>query len=168
MVRRTGATIQFGSVTPAVRELERAGIAVTVETAPTTVDGDMQRLSQVVGNLLDNSIRHCERGDRCHASVHPHAGQALLVVQDDGPGIGADDRPRVCDRRYRARAAHASGSGIGLAVVQEIVRAHHGTVEITSDVGDGTRVEIRLPCHADPTRPGSGSSHRPKVDLAAR
>ena len=162
------AAVVQASVTARRADFMSAGIAVTVETAPTTVDGDMQRLSQVVGNLLDNSIRHCERGDRCHASVHPHAGQALLVVQDDGPGIGADDLPHVFDRRYRGRAAHASGSGIGLAVVQEIVRAHHGTVEITSDVGDGTRVEIRLPCHADPTRPGSGSSHRPKVDLAAR
>jgi two-component system sensor histidine kinase BaeS len=162
------AAVVQASVTARRADFVSAGITVTVETAPATVDGDMQRLSQVVGNLLDNSIRHCERGDHCHVSLHSQADQTLLTVQDDGPGIDADDLPRVFDRRYRGRSAHSAGSGIGLAVVQEIVRTHHGVVEITSEAGAGTRVEIRLPCRADSTLPGVRSGHAGRVELTAR
>jgi two-component system sensor histidine kinase BaeS len=162
------AAVVQASVTARRADFMSAGITITVETAPTTVDGDMQRLSQVVGNLLDNSIRHCGRGDHCHVRLHPRADQALLTVQDDGPGIGVDDLPRVFDRRYRGRSAQSEGSGIGLAVVQEIVHAHRGAVEITSDVGAGTRVEIRLPCRAEPALPGDSPGHARKVELSAR
>ena len=67
------------------------------------------------------------------------------MVADDGPGIDPADLPRVFDRYYRGAHPGVPGSGLGLAVVREIVEAHGGTAAVTSEPGSGTRVEIRLP-----------------------
>ena len=72
----------------------------------------------------------------------------MLTVDDDGPGIAAADRERVFDRFVRLdanRSRSAGGAGLGLAIVREIVAAHHGSVSITDRPGGGTRVTVQLP-----------------------
>jgi two-component system sensor histidine kinase BaeS len=127
-------------------QLRAAGLVVRADLdGPVRVHADPDRLHQAVGNLLANSARYCRPGDTVTVSVRVDGGRAVLDVQDTGPGIPADELPRIFDRLWRGRAAeHVAGSGIGLAVAREIVAAHGGTVAAVSPAGGGTTVTIRL------------------------
>jgi len=125
-------------------ELRAAGVEVgLVALTPCSVLADTGRMHQVVGNLLANCARHCRAGDTVAVRLSPQGGEAVLVVADSGPGIAQDDLPRALDRYWRGPGARVPGSGLGLAVVREIVTAHRGSVEVTSDAG--TTVTVRLP-----------------------
>ncbi|WUP95605.1 ATP-binding protein [Streptomyces sp. NBC_00252] len=94
---------------------------------------------------MSNAARYCRPGDTVTASAE---GDTVLVeVTDDGPGIPADELPHVFDRLWRGSAARnrSGGSGIGLAVVKELITAHGGTVTALSESAAGTRIVIRLP-----------------------
>jgi two-component system sensor histidine kinase BaeS len=124
-----------------------AGISAAVEAEPRTVVlADADRLHQVVGNLLANTLRYCRSGDSVTCSVARAGGEAVLIVADTGPGIAEDDLPHIFERLWRGSAdVDPAGSGIGLAVVQELVRAHGGTVTARSPGRAGTAIEVRLP-----------------------
>jgi two-component system sensor histidine kinase BaeS len=125
-------------------ELRAAGVGVrSVQLAAVTVRADADRLHQVVGNLLANCARHCRPGDHVDVTLVTEEGDAVLTVVDDGPGIPEADLPRVFDRYWRGGRAGVPGSGLGLAVVREIVHASGGTIELASAAG--TRVVVRLP-----------------------
>jgi signal transduction histidine kinase len=113
------------------------------------IEGDADRLMQVLVNLLDNALRHTpERGAvTCRAARLADApGWAEVTVQDTGPGISSEDLPRVFDRFYQAeKARRRGGAGLGLAIVQEIVRAHGGSVGVRSPAGQGAIFWVRLP-----------------------
>lgn len=127
-------------------ELRAAGVAVgTVNLEPVAIMADPGRIHQVVGNLLANCARHCRPGDHVDITVGRDGPDAVLRVADDGPGIAADDLPRVMDRYWRGADTRVVGSGLGLAVVQEIITAHRGRVQVTSTAG--TTVTIHLPEH---------------------
>ena len=114
------------------------------------VHGDADGLRRVVANLADNAARHARR--RVALSVIEEGGEVRLRVEDDGPGIAADDRDRVFERFVRldaARARDAGGSGLGLAIVAELVAAHGGRVVIAESPLGGTLVEVRLARAAD-------------------
>ncbi len=118
-----------------------------------TVDGDEDRLRQVVGNLVGNALVHTPAGTP--VSVHVHNGGALAVVEvhDDGPGMTPDVAERAFERFSRADASRsrdsggsgAGGSGLGLAIVRAIVVAHGGEVVLQSAPGAGTTVRVELP-----------------------
>uniref|UniRef100_UPI0015F0B6D4 sensor histidine kinase n=1 Tax=Streptomyces shenzhenensis TaxID=943815 RepID=UPI0015F0B6D4 len=129
-------------------ELRTAGL--TVRTVPSPVPlpvrADADRMHQALGNLLSNTARHCRPGDTVTVTTSATPTEALVEVADTGPGIPADELPHVFDRLWRgARARSAGGSGIGLAVVKELVTAHGGTVTAASGPGGGTRMTLRLP-----------------------
>jgi len=114
---------------------------------PAFVDGDPTRLSQIVLNLLTNAIKFCPPGSTIDLDVRPCGplGTASLTVRDNGPGILPEDRPRVFERFYRSEAARPiAGSGIGLAVVAQLVRAHDGSVELI-DTEVGTTIAVTFP-----------------------
>lgn len=109
------------------------------------VRGDRERLHQVLGNLLENCVRHCRPGDAVRVAVAP-AERPVLTVADSGPGIAPADLPHVFDRFWRGpRQAGRTGSGIGLAVVRSLVEAMHGDVSVESDGATGTMFTVRLP-----------------------
>ena len=130
-------------------QLRAAELAVHLELPrePVWVDGDGQRLHQVLGNLLENCVRHCRAGDSVTVRVGPPDGAtATLEVSDSGPGIAPDDLPHVFDRFWRGpRQEGRPGSGLGLAVVRSLVEAQHGAVGVDSDGRDGTTVTVTLP-----------------------
>lgn len=130
--------------------LRAAGLTVTVEAdTPVLVEGDADRLRQVLANLLSNAARYCRPGDAVSVSVVEHDEVARLVVRDTGPGIGVDELPHVFDRFWRGRASgSAQGLGLGLAVVRELVTAHHGSVRAESDGVSGTSLVVELPLMA--------------------
>ena len=128
-------------------QLRAAGLQVQAELHPgVLVRGDADRLDQALGNLLTNAARYCRPGDQVTARVSAADGQAVVEIADTGPGIPADELPHVFDRLWRGKTSNAtSGSGIGLAVVRELVSAHGGTVTATSAPGSGATFTIRLP-----------------------
>ncbi|MFI0965636.1 sensor histidine kinase [Streptomyces sp. NPDC021080] len=115
---------------------------------PVTVTGDAHRLQQVSANLLANARLHTPPGTRVTVSLERAGKEAVLKVQDDGPGVPEDVRPGVFERFTRAdrRRADASGSGagLGLSIVAAVVEAHHGTVGLESRPG-ATTFTVRLP-----------------------
>ncbi len=121
-------------------------LQIHADIKPLRVNGDLDRLSQVVRNLADNAVRHADHQIRLALS-HEH-DNALIVVEDDGPGIRPSDRERVFERFVRldeSRARGNGGSGLGLAIVEEVVRGHGGSVRISDSCLGGARFEVRLP-----------------------
>lgn len=110
------------------------------------VNGDPDRLQRVVANLLDNAQRHAT--SRIDVSLSASGGRVVLIVDDDGPGIDEADRTRVFERFTRlddSRARTSGGAGLGLAIVRELVVAHHGNVGATSSPSGGARFVVDLP-----------------------
>jgi two-component system OmpR family sensor kinase/two-component system sensor histidine kinase BaeS len=111
------------------------------------VDVDRQRVRQVVANLVSNALRHAPDSTRVVVSAVPRGGGVQVSVADDGPGIPAEDLPRVFDRFWRGnRAAVGSeGSGLGLAIARELVLAHGTEIWAESSPGRGTTFHFTLP-----------------------
>ena len=123
------------------------GIDFSVETVPVLVEGDAARLEQVAANLLSNALRYTEPGGSVALSVGRRTNDAVLEVADTGVGIGHDDLRHVFTRFWRgdrSRSRATGGSGIGLAIVRELVRAHEGRVDVDSVVGQGSRFTVIL------------------------
>ena len=126
----------------------RAGLGLVLLPGPAAeVVGDRVRLAQVVANLVENAIKYTERG-QVEVSVGVDGERAWLEVADTGPGIPAEDQPRVFERFYRvdkARSRAQGGTGLGLAIVKHAVALHGGSIGLTSVVGQGSRFRVELP-----------------------
>jgi signal transduction histidine kinase len=121
------------------------------------VDPDLVR--RAAANLIGNGIKYVEDGKRVDVSLRAEQGDAVLVVADDGPGIPREYHARVFERFQRVPDAHGrliEGSGIGLAMVREIVSLHHGAVSLQSEPGAGAAFTVRLPRHALTPHSGRG------------
>lgn len=120
-------------------------------TAPVIVKGDPLLLTEMLANLIDNAIRYTQRGGE--VTVHlSDTRMPTLVVEDNGPGIPAEDRRRVFKRFYRVLGSGAEGSGLGLAIVREIALTHGCNIELEEPRSQhGTRVCITFP--ADNNKP---------------
>ena len=113
--------------------------------------GDERDLERVVVELLANALKFTPPGGRVTVELTSDGPDAVVVVEDTGPGIAAHEQARVFDRFFRtSRAlAHAvPGTGIGLAIVRSVVAAHGGSVGVTSAPAQGARFEVRLPLAA--------------------
>ena len=108
------------------------------------IPGDPERLKQVFCNVLDNAAKHGGAGKRIDAAVTGGEGHIVITVRDYGPGIPAAELPFVKQKFYKG-SSKARGSGIGLAVCDEIIRLHEGTFEIGNAEGGGCVVTISLP-----------------------
>jgi signal transduction histidine kinase len=120
-------------------------VTLVVDPEPAEVQGDAARLRQLVGILVDNALRHAPSGTRVDVRVRAEAGQALLVVEDEGQGIRPEDLPRVFDRFYRAAGSPGGGTGLGLAIAAWIVERHGGRIEAANRESSGARFTVRLP-----------------------
>jgi len=118
-------------------------------TAEPVVLGDLQQLEQVVRNLVDNAMKYGAEGKPVTVVLDLlQGGQARIAVTDEGEGIAPEQIPHLTRRFYRTdpgRSRASGGTGLGLAIVKHIVERHRGRLDITSEVGKGTRVVVRLP-----------------------
>jgi signal transduction histidine kinase len=154
---------------------------LSLPDAPLRVRHDPQRIGQVVTNLVGNAIKFTDPGGRVAVRLAPRPSViegegdgATIRVEDTGVGIQADELPRIFDRFYRgslANEARGTGSGLGLAIVRSIVDMHHGTVEVSSQVGSGTTFTVALPADprqdAVPEPAGDPAASVPAADLPA-
>jgi two-component system sensor histidine kinase TctE len=114
--------------------------------APALIEGDSLFIREMLGNLLDNAIRYTQRGGHVTVRVAAEAKRVLLSVEDNGPGIPADERERVFERFHRVLGTGAEGCGLGLAIVREIAQGHNADVRLTAGAnGCGTVVSIAFP-----------------------
>lgn len=141
---------------------ERAGLALKVDTPslsqPVYVDRDLWE--KIVLNLLSNAFKFTFEGEIAIA-LREADGSATLIVRDTGTGIPEAELPKLFDRFYRvagARGRSFEGSGIGLTLVQELVKQHGGNIAVTSDVGCGTTFTVTIPL---------GSMHLPASSIAS-
>jgi len=130
------------------------GVSLQLQLEPVAIQCDYQRMIEVITNLLTNALKYTDpNGTVTIETGRVKDGQALLLVTDTGVGIPPDELPRVTERFFRGAnsSSIASGSGIGLTIVAELVRAQHGTLDISSRPGSGTQVTITFP-QASPRR----------------
>jgi two-component system OmpR family sensor kinase len=125
--------------------LDERTIDVDVPTARIEINGDADRLQQVIANLVDNAAQNSPAGEPITIRLTTGAGQAVLTVTDRGPGLPPDVAERIFERFVRGRLDRVGGTGLGLYIVRSIVEAHHGTVEVTSPPGEGATFTVRLP-----------------------
>lgn len=131
-------------------------ISVTGADAPIAVIGDRDRTGQVVANLLSNAIKYSKDSGRVAVDILSDGRRATVWVRDEGIGMSPEDREHVFDRFFRADApdvAAVRGSGLGLSVAQDIVRAHGGSLSVESTLGQGSAfcfdLPVAIPADAD-------------------
>jgi two-component system, OmpR family, sensor kinase len=120
--------------------------------APLPVEGDVDRLRQVIDNLLDNALRYAPPRSAVEVVASREDGRALVSVHDCGAGLTAEDRAHVFDRFYRAdssRARHSGGLGLGLTIAKAVADAHAGELKVDSEVGNGSTFSLSLPLSLD-------------------
>ena len=105
---------------------------------------DPERMRQVFLNILDNAAKHGKDGKRIDASITHENSSVVIRIRDYGPGISEDELPLVKKKFYKG-SSKARGSGIGLAVCDEIVLKHRGTLTLENAEGGGTLVTVMLP-----------------------
>jgi two-component system sensor histidine kinase TctE len=131
------------------RNIDRAvsaGLDLGADAQAAQVTGDAWLLEDLLGNLIDNALKYTPRGGHVTVRSGVEHGQPYLEVEDDGPGIAESERLRVRERFYRLPGSPGTGCGLGLAIVDEIARAHHASFSIgLPSQGGGTRMHIRFP-----------------------
>lgn len=146
------AAVAAGQASAFTDRFAEKGIALRSDLEPVVVEGDRQRLEQIVVNLLANALRYTDAGGHVDLVVRRTGGEAVLEVADTGIGIARDDLPLVFSRFWRgerSRSRATGGAGIGLSIVQALVQAHDGRVTVASEVGVGSVFRVVFPA-ADP------------------
>ncbi|MDN7245964.1 two-component system histidine kinase PnpS [Planococcus shenhongbingii] len=130
------------------RRLEEKNIQLKLQLEPVIVQGDPNRLVQVMMNLLVNAISYSTSRTAITVRLYQQDGEAVIEVEDQGIGIEASEIGRLFERFYRvdrARSRNSGGTGLGLSIVKHLIEAHHGNVKVESEVGVGTTFTIHLP-----------------------
>lgn len=126
----------------AKREGMELNYAVT--DMPTPMNGDPDKIKQVFVNILDNALKYSNQGGKIDVSADVDGNMLSVSISDSGCGIAPEDLPRVTEKFFKANIS-VRGSGIGLAVCEEIVRRHGGSLTFESGLGKGTTVTVTLP-----------------------
>jgi signal transduction histidine kinase len=128
-------------------------LTFATEVESVVIEGDASRLEQITINLLSNALRYTEPGGKVVMRVGCRHGEAVLEVEDTGLGITPEELPHVFNRFWRgekSRSRATGGSGIGLAIVRELVRAHDGRIEVESTPDEGSVFRVILPALQEP------------------
>jgi two-component system phosphate regulon sensor histidine kinase PhoR len=129
-------------------EARRRGKTIVVEGGGEPFAADRRKMALAVGNLLENALRYGKEGGTVTMRGGREGDEAILVVEDDGPGIAPEHLPRLFERFYRVdrgRSRDVGGTGLGLSIVKHLVESHGGTVSADSAPGRGTAFTVRLP-----------------------
>ena len=123
-------------------------MTLTCEGDIPDVNGDRERIEQVITNIVSNAVKYTPDGGKIDMTVGTSGKNVFVRVADNGIGIPEKDLPRLFDRFYRvdkARSRESGGTGLGLSIAQEILNQHKGSIEISSKYGKGTSVLITMP-----------------------
>jgi PAS domain S-box-containing protein len=147
-------------------EQRRHALAVRLPPSPIWIDGDSTRLEQVVVNLLNNAAKYTDEGGHIWLDLQQEGNEAVLQVRDSGVGISPELLPHIFDlftQAERSLARSQGGLGIGLALVQRLVKMHGGKVATSSALGQGSEFVVRLPVVLPPVpQPASPPTEKAK------
>ncbi|WP_433495815.1 sensor histidine kinase [Micromonospora sp. CA-248089] len=151
--------------TTVAAESDRAAerqVTLTLDTPgdPLPVPGVESALRRVVGELLANALAHTPAGGRIDVTLRADGDVAEFVIADTGKGFDQADARRIFDRFHRGAGAGGRRFGLGLALLQEVVTSHHGTIEAEGSPGRGARFTVRLPMGRSPSVPGRAARIR--------
>ncbi len=135
-------------MTPIAAQKKQALIARFSHDERVTVAIDKDRMEQVFLNIISNSVKYTEEGGTINVDAIKDGEEIKIKVIDNGMGIPDEDLGRIFERFYRvdkARSRAMGSSGLGLAISKQIVEEHHGSIEVTSKLGEGTTMTISLP-----------------------
>ena len=134
-------------IAPVAWEQRKVSVQAVVPESLPRVTANPTRLRQILGNLIYNALRHTPEGGLVVVSAERHDGQMWMSVADTGAGMAEEQLSRVFDRFYQVERAgrNAEGSGLGLSIVQQLVDALGGTIEVESKPGQGTVFRFTLP-----------------------
>ena len=131
-------------------------MTLTCEGDIPDVNGDRERIEQVITNIVSNAVKYTPDGGKIDMTVGTSGRNVFVRVTDNGIGIPEKDLPRLFDRFYRvdkARSRESGGTGLGLSIATEIVQRHHGSLTLVDRPGPGTTVRLELPI----TQPAPGA-----------
>jgi PAS domain S-box-containing protein len=149
-LRRTDlASIAAETVAEMEPEAQRKNVSLSLshDDAPTFA-ADPTRIAQLLGNLISNAVKFTPEGGRIEVSVRTDGDHAVLAVRDTGIGIPVPDQEQIFERFFRSASATRQvipGTGLGLTISKAIVDAHHGTISVDSQEGQGSTFTVRLP-----------------------
>ncbi len=146
------------------------GVELVTDALPDCdVDGHDVWISQLFFNLIDNAIKFTPAGGTVRVSAEMNANEVGFTIRDSGVGISSNNLPHVFERFYRADTAreHYRGTGLGLAICKSIVEAHKGKIEVTSELGIGTVVNVHLPKSPNGDRVGDATASVSSVSPAS-
>ena len=117
---------------------------------PLIINGDYDQLYRMISNLVANALKYTPAEGQVRLILARHVKYALLKIEDTGIGIPKEDLNKIFDRFYRVnsdRSRHTGGSGLGLSIAQAIAQAHQGTIQVESQLGQGSTFTIFFPTH---------------------
>ena len=129
---------------------------------------DKRSFKQILFNLISNAVKFTERGGRVTVSAAVETSELVLTVEDTGAGISAEDLPKVGRPFFQARGTYDrrhDGTGLGLSIVRGLVDLHGGSMDVSSEVGQGTRFTVRLPWNCETARPVAKPSNVERLAL---
>ena len=122
-------------------------LSIEKESGSCTVELDAQRMEQVVGNLVGNSLRYIPNGSKIWLTLEETSGEVKLFVNDNGPGVAEDELPYLFNRFWRkekSRTRSSGGTGLGLAIAKQLIEAQGGTIEARNLPQGGLQVVVKL------------------------
>lgn len=131
--------------------------------AELVMKGDPQQLSLLVRNLLENAIQYTPGGGAVDVTARRSAEKVVIEVTDNGPGIPVDSRSRIFERFYRldkGRSRDRGGTGLGLAIVKHVAELHQGSIELESELGEGSTFRVVFPAMTGSTGPNEKTTHK--------
>lgn len=134
-------------------QAEQQNITLAVEPKDPSLQAvaDIAKLERVLTNLIDNALRHCQRGDSITIQLQPKDNQVIISIVDSGVGIPAEDVEHIFDAHYRAKNTvngNQGNSGLGLAIVVKLLALHHAKISVSSVLSQGTTFSFSLPSSA--------------------
>jgi two-component system, OmpR family, sensor histidine kinase BaeS len=146
LVKRDLASIAATAAASLVDSFDAANVTLVERLGRAEVLSDPMRMHEVVVNLLTNALKFTPAGGQVTLETRQSGRTGKLKVIDTGIGIPAEELPHLAERFFRGqRSSEVAGSGIGLTIVAELIKAHHGTLEFASEQGRGTEVTVTMP-----------------------
>lgn len=146
LVKRDLAAVAATAAASLVDSFEAANVSLVERLSKVEVMSDPLRMHEVVVNLLTNALKFTPAGGQVTLQTRRADGTGQLKVTDTGVGIPPEELPHVAERFFRGhRSSEVAGSGIGLTIVAELIKAHHGSLDFASQPGHGTEVTVTMP-----------------------
>jgi signal transduction histidine kinase len=139
------ADVAADALPPFTQVAEERNVSLVLDPLPALTVGDAGRLRQVVAILVDNALRHSPPDGHVVVRTRAERDGAILVVEDEGPGVDGENAGHIFERFWRAPGAPDGGTGLGLAIARWVVERHGGSISVSPALPRGARFTVRLP-----------------------